>query len=304
MTTPTDEGNKSTLARNFRVAELAPDGANYLSWRMTLQIILMAETDLWEVVTRKLERPVIPVTDPKTEPTPAQKETEKRFEKANKIARGIIIGNLSPEAVISVCEYYDLASVTAAVLWDGAKDYSVTRTGASMEVAYSEFQSFSYDTRKTPDQNINRFDELVQIIREGGEKVPDYMLKTRLIECLPTSWSVFKQSLLAFVGNYFYFDIRKMIITEGHRRTASSKTGEQVTALMASMSFGNRGKRRVNQGGSGFRSSGEHPNQPMSKEFHCWSCGGRGHIQKYCRKLRTSSEANTAEASAAYMVEL
>lgn len=235
-TTDTNAGNQRKVPPTCPIM-LTATGDNLIIWKIVMESLMRTQLNVWEVITKKLVKPVIPKD--KT-PTTEQEKTIKAVEEATLLANGMILTAIHPAIIESVYAGVDLATAYAPRIWDDIQRYCTTRTGASEQVAFSRFVSFAYDTGKAVEENVQQFSSIVQTIKLSGANIPDTLIQARILESLPKSWDPFKQSWTA-VRPGDYEMLKEQVIAEGLRRKAADNQLDQTTALFTRFNMRNGG---------------------------------------------------------------
>lgn len=159
---------------------LKSDGSNYVSWAITLEALIRAEDqDYWKYLS--------------TDPGPIKGDSVQ-------FTMYVILHSIEPLIIQKLYqgkteeEKTNLSS--GKKLWTAIKAYCQGTTGASETAAFGEFTVFEYDDSLPVEENLTKFERLVNTIQLTGTTIPDKLVQAQLLRSLcGDQWNSFKSSV-------------------------------------------------------------------------------------------------------------
>ena len=313
-TTATTTLNKFTsLKMNVT---LKPDGDNFVSWSATLEALLRCVHDqAWPLISTGSHTGTMTVGD---------------MLDIKQI--GSFLMTTSVDQVITQRLYQgkteaEKAELKDNKLWKAIKEYCVENTGASQVCAYSQFTNFKFDDSKPVEENLSKFETIVDTIKLTGTEIPDKLVQAQLLRSLKTEqWRSFKESISGNPPDK-YSSLKNRIVGAIIQRNTEDPNLNEVSALLSSTHIGNKNRpefrfgyipnqpRRGHGRGRGRgRGRGGRRQPPRNQHYmrstykeerSCYYCGKQGHIAQdcFCKNNRPRKELHAIEAPEVQMTE-
>ena len=155
--------------------KLSMNGKNYSTWKTSLDALLLAEMKCYEVTHGTL-----PESDP-------------AYKKSNDMAKGLITNSLEGR-LLNFTFKETLATVTAASMYTTITDRFDNMNQMARNTIMQKISTFKFNTNRTPIENLDRFRTLVSDAIDAGASPSDSSLVPALLQALPDSWFVLRQS--------------------------------------------------------------------------------------------------------------
>ena len=285
------------------------DGKDYEYWRFRLMTLIRAEeleyvleveysdsedesdedeNDVNDFKDAKSSKDVKDIKDVKdVKKTTAQ---QKRWERDDRKCLAIIIRHLADSHIV-----YARDAKTSVELIRKLDEMYKQRGAASRIFLKREWQNLKMKSNDSLTVHFRRFDEMVTSIRACGCKLDNTDVIDQLLMSLPENYAVTVEIIEAMRSPSMEAVRMKLLNREGKlkQQRHDEKTRVEQVAMLAD-------EKDVK-----VRSESESSCNRKSKEFFCYTCGGRGHIAKYCKKSKNgdSSECNFVKSDFARSVE-
>ena len=272
---------------------LLEDGSNFLSWKVCTEFLLRQEKDCWEATTGKVT------------PSTEDEAATARFNKANEVAKAIILGTIHPNLMLDLF-YGTVGTETCATSWQAICSKFAKQTGILKHQVMTSFMGYRYNPSESPSSNITRFKSILHRLLEVKVTIDNAMTCAKMIDALPDSWEGLKlswgsRSEAKQLPNLLY----DMIIAEASRR--DEKNMNQTEAFFSKMKIGggrfrrNRFNRKSGKPGSNRGRGRPHSQNTASSQndITCYRCNRKGHTKWNCRSKPISKNnvaVNNAEA--------
>ena len=212
-------------------------GKYYGPWKIATQLEL-EEQQVWGLISENAEGGIIepPLIEPptRTTKTTAEQQQFDKWKKADFKGKRIIIKSLEPMMIKKQFSGgQTLENSTTISLWENIKTLCTSLEGGKKRLAFEAFSRFTYDTSRSAELNLERFEDIMNRLELGDVSLDIDIQMSRLLDSLPESWESFKQ---AHSGDGSFDTLKTAVLQEANRQQQQHST-DHTTALFARTSL-------------------------------------------------------------------
>lgn len=272
---------------------LAQDGRNYLQWKTLIPIILRSDEDVWEMLQGEEKKPT-PIA-PSTELTENQKKVLNQYYKKSFKGIQLITPYIDPKLSSRLLYKQTEDTMDILELYNKIKEEFVDTSGIMQSAAITRLQEFKFDKKKSIEQNLITFNNMLTLLRETGAPFDSTYMMNRLINSLGPEWASFRYAwIMKPKADQTLSNLLALLKGEACRM-AGPKAVEEATALIAEMGL-NGNPRGIRPSGrtrrTNFRRRPQRQNNSQTNQStrRCYKCGAMGHFQNECRQSRRNDQ--------------
>ena len=172
----------------------------------------------------------------------------------------------------------------AKTLWDKLETLYASKLGNNKLFLLKQAMNLRYKEDMSISDNLSEFQGCFDQLSSMGVKFEDEILGLWLLNTLPDSWENLHVTLTnsAPSGVVTMDFVKTAILNEEVKHQTQQTSSSQAEILVTE----NRGRSRDRNQDGGHRSK----SKSKWKAFECNYCGKKGHLQKYCYKLKNDNE--------------
>ena len=265
------------------------DGTNYKTWKFNCKLLLMSKS-LWEIVDGSKEAPAA------TEDA----KVKQNFKSKQNQAYSIIALSISKDIQIFITCTNDPKKA-----WDILENQFSFVSITQLVRVYRKFYASSMVEGGSIMEHVTKMTQLAQDLREMGKDITSQEFAVVILGSLPSSYDMFVTSLNARGADDLDWESIKGALTEESTKIAEKSISNTVNEAFLShegdgqgnqqrdqyRSFSRQNRPNVSRGnnfrrGGNFRNSDNNNRNmdgvQMNQFGKCFSCGGTGHLARYC----------------------
>ncbi|KAK8524988.1 hypothetical protein V6N12_029838 [Hibiscus sabdariffa] len=173
----------------------------------------------------------------------------------------------------------------ARTLWEKLESLYASRSGNNKLFLLKKMMALKYKEGTSTADHVSEFQSVMNQLLGMGVKFDDEILGLWLLATLPDSWETFRVSLInSAPQGIITLDLAKSgVLNEEVRRISQGSTSQSEVLVTE-----NRGRNREKDGKG--RDKSRSKSRSRYKNLECHHCGKKGHIKKYCFKLKRENK--------------